>query len=191
MSFNSLGLNDELCECVEALGYVTPTPIQEKSIPILLSETTDFIGLAATGTGKTAAFSLPLIQVTEKHTTDVTGLIICPTRELCLQIVREIELFKKPFPSIKVTAVYGGSSIVTQISPLAFLKPASKAAVCPLLVRKEMTLRNFLVWASELRIAKLLSLLQSSIAIISRSYLVLLKVSSISEISFGIFSSSL
>jgi ATP-dependent RNA helicase DeaD len=118
MSFNSLGLNDELCECVEALGYVTPTPIQEKSIPILLSETTDFIGLAATGTGKTAAFSLPLIQVTEKHTTDVTGLIICPTRELCLQIVREIELFKKPFPSIKVTAVYGGSSIVTQISAI-------------------------------------------------------------------------
>lgn len=118
MSFNSLGLNDELCECVEALGYVTPTPIQEKSIPILLSETTDFIGLAATGTGKTAAFALPLIQVTEKHTTDVTGLIICPTRELCLQIVREIELFKKPFPSIKVTAVYGGSSIVTQISAI-------------------------------------------------------------------------
>ncbi|HEX2608777.1 MAG TPA: DEAD/DEAH box helicase [Flavisolibacter sp.] len=115
MTFAELGLQDHLLKAVEELGFTQPTPIQEKAIPVLLSGTKDLIGLAQTGTGKTAAFGLPLLQLIEPKEKYPQALIICPTRELCLQIVNEIELFKKHLSGVHVVAVYGGSSISMQI----------------------------------------------------------------------------
>jgi ATP-dependent RNA helicase DeaD len=113
--FEELGLQEKLLKAVDELGFTQPTPIQEKAIPVLLSGTKDLIGLAQTGTGKTAAFGLPLLQLVEAGKKYPQALIICPTRELCLQIVNEIEQFKKHVHGIHVVAVYGGSSITMQI----------------------------------------------------------------------------
>src|SRR5256885_12795500 len=114
-TFEGLGLEERLIKAISELGFETPTPIQEKGIPVLLSGTKDFIGLAQTGTGKTAAFGLPLLQLIEINKKHPQALIICPTRELCLQIVKELEIFKKHLSSIHIVAVYGGSSISMQI----------------------------------------------------------------------------
>lgn len=113
--FEELGLQENLLKAVGELGFTQPTPIQEKAIPVLLSGTKDLIGLAQTGTGKTAAFGLPLLQLIEVEKKYPQALIVCPTRELCLQIVNEIELFKKHVRGVNVVAVYGGSSITMQI----------------------------------------------------------------------------
>ena len=113
--FQELGLNEMLLKGVEELGYTQPTAIQEKAIPVLLSGTKDLIGLAQTGTGKTAAFGLPLLQLIDSDQRHPQALIICPTRELCLQIVNELELFKKHIKNVHIVAVYGGSSISMQI----------------------------------------------------------------------------
>jgi ATP-dependent RNA helicase DeaD len=113
--FEELGLQENLLKAVGELGFTQPTPIQEKAIPVLLSGTKDLIGLAQTGTGKTAAFGLPLLQLIEAEKKYPQALIVCPTRELCLQIVNEIELFKKHVRGVNVVAVYGGSSITMQI----------------------------------------------------------------------------
>ncbi len=110
-----MGLNDQLLASIEELGFTEPTPIQEKAIPVLLSGTKDFIGLAQTGTGKTAAFGLPLLQLADPAKKFPQALVICPTRELCLQIVNEIENFKKHTKGIHLVAVYGGASISMQI----------------------------------------------------------------------------
>ena len=115
MTFDELGLDEKLLKGVHDLGFTEPTPIQEKAIPVLLSGTKDFIGLAQTGTGKTAAFGLPLLQLIEPRDKYPQALIICPTRELCLQIVNEIESFKKHLSAIHLVAVYGGASISAQI----------------------------------------------------------------------------
>ncbi len=117
-TFEGLGLDPRLVQATDALGYITPTPIQEQAIPVLLSGTKDLVGLAQTGTGKTAAFGLPLlhlVQVEQKHP---QALVVCPTRELCLQIVNELESFKKFMPGMHVIAVYGGTSIGLQIRDL-------------------------------------------------------------------------
>lgn len=114
-TFAELGLNEQILRSIEELGYLQPTPIQEKAIPVLLSGTKDLIGLAQTGTGKTAAFGLPLLQLIEVEKKSPQALIICPTRELCMQIVNEVELFKKFSKGINVVAVYGGTSISMQI----------------------------------------------------------------------------
>jgi ATP-dependent RNA helicase DeaD len=113
--FSELGLNEKLLKGVEDLGFTEPTNIQEKAIPVLLSGTKDLIGLAQTGTGKTAAFGLPLLQLIDSQQKHPQALIVCPTRELCLQIEKEIESFKKHLPAIHIVAVYGGSSISMQI----------------------------------------------------------------------------
>jgi ATP-dependent RNA helicase DeaD len=114
-TFGDLGLNEQLLKSVEELGFTQPTPIQEKAIPVLLSGTKDLIGLAQTGTGKTAAFGLPLLQLIDTSKKHPQALVICPTRELCLQIVGEVENFKKYSKGINLVAVYGGSSISMQI----------------------------------------------------------------------------
>ncbi len=114
-TFEALGLDARLVRATDELGYVNPTAIQEQAIPVLMSGTKDFIGLAQTGTGKTAAFGLPLLQVVSPTANYPQALVVCPTRELCLQIVKEIELFKKYLPGIAVVAVYGGASIGLQI----------------------------------------------------------------------------
>ncbi|HEX6915177.1 MAG TPA: DEAD/DEAH box helicase [Chitinophagaceae bacterium] len=114
-TFNDIGLDERLVKATEALGFVNPTPIQEKAIPVLLSGTTDLVGLAQTGTGKTAAFGLPLLQLVDAKSKFPQALVVCPTRELCMQIVTEIEHFKKFIPGMQVVAVYGGASIGAQI----------------------------------------------------------------------------
>jgi len=117
-AFEALGLNEQLVQAITEMGFETPTPIQEKAIPVLLSGTTDFVGLAQTGTGKTAAFGLPLlhlIDISQKHP---QALIVCPTRELCLQICNDLMNFKKHVKGLNVEPVYGGASIVMQIREL-------------------------------------------------------------------------
>lgn len=118
ITFEGLGLDARLVQATDALGYTTPTPIQEKAIPILLSGQKDFVGLAQTGTGKTAAFALPLLHLLDAEKRYPQALVVCPTRELCLQIVNEIEQFKKFMPQMHVVAVYGGASIGLQIRDL-------------------------------------------------------------------------
>ena len=118
ITFDALGLDDRLIQATNALGFVNPTPIQEKAIPVLLSGTTDLVGLAQTGTGKTAAFGLPLLQLMDVEKKHPQALVVCPTRELCMQIVNEVELFKKFIPGMYVVAVYGGTPIGQQIREL-------------------------------------------------------------------------
>jgi ATP-dependent RNA helicase DeaD len=115
MTFAELGLNNELLQAVEALGFTTPTPVQESAIPKLISGSRDFIGLAQTGTGKTAAFGLPLLQLIDTTRQLPQALVVCPTRELCMQIMRDIVSFKKFIPNSYIAAVYGGTPINQQI----------------------------------------------------------------------------
>jgi ATP-dependent RNA helicase DeaD len=114
-TFEGLGLDTRLVQATDALGFKQPTPIQEQAIPVLLSGTKDLVGLAQTGTGKTAAFGLPLLQLVDPAAKYPQALVVCPTRELCIQIVNEVELFKKFIPGMHVVAVYGGASIGMQI----------------------------------------------------------------------------
>lgn len=118
MTFEGLGLDPKLVQATDSLGYKNPTPIQEQAIPVLLSGTKDLVGLAQTGTGKTAAFGLPLLQLVSTEKKYPQALVVCPTRELCLQIVSEIELFKKFISGMHVAAVYGGTPIGAQIREL-------------------------------------------------------------------------
>jgi ATP-dependent RNA helicase DeaD len=115
MLFEELGLKEPIIKAVSAMGFVNPTPIQEKVIPIILNNQKDIVGLAQTGTGKTAAFGLPLLHLLEEGSKLPQALIICPTRELCIQIVNEMVLFKKYMKGMNIVAVYGGSSITMQI----------------------------------------------------------------------------
>src|SRR5665213_1937963 len=117
-AFEGLGLNENILKAVTDLGFDTPTPIQVKAIPILLSGTTDFVGLAQTGTGKTAAYGLPLLQLIDANHKYPQALIVCPTRELCLQICNDIQEYKKYIRNISAEPVYGGASIVMQIRAL-------------------------------------------------------------------------
>ena len=117
-AFEALGLNENLVQAVTDLGFDKPTPIQEQAIPILISGTQDFVGLAQTGTGKTAAFGLPLMQLINAADKFPQALIVCPTRELCLQITNDLSDFRKHSKGIAVEAVYGGASIVMQIRNL-------------------------------------------------------------------------
>ncbi|HMU47581.1 MAG TPA: DEAD/DEAH box helicase [Chitinophagaceae bacterium] len=117
-SFEALGIEAGLLQSVSSLGFTEPTPIQEKAIPVLLQGTKDFIGLAQTGTGKTAAFGLPILQLVNKSDRFPQALIVCPTRELCLQITNDLNSFKNKKDHVSVTAVYGGTSIGLQIRDL-------------------------------------------------------------------------
>jgi len=117
-AFEALGLNEQLVKSITEMGFTTPTPIQEKAIPVLLSGTTDFVGLAQTGTGKTAAFGLPLIQLINPADKFPQALIVCPTRELCLQITNDLLVYKKNSKGVNTEAVYGGASITMQIRNL-------------------------------------------------------------------------
>lgn len=116
-TFKDSGLHPQIVQGVEALGFVEPTPIQKMSIEHLLENTTDLIAFAQTGTGKTAAFSLPILHQLEADVQHVQAIILAPTRELCLQIATDIEAYSKFMP-VKVTAVYGGAPITKQIKEL-------------------------------------------------------------------------
>ncbi|TDW96521.1 DEAD/DEAH box helicase [Dinghuibacter silviterrae] len=144
-TFEALGLDARLIQATDALGFETPTPIQEKAIPVLLGGQKDFVGLAQTGTGKTAAFSLPLLHLLEVEKRYPQALVVCPTRELCLQIVNEIEQFKKFIPGMHVTAVYGGASIGLQIKDLrkgVQIVVATPGRLIDLIERKAIDLQN-------------------------------------------------
>lgn len=118
-NFSSFGLKPEIIKAVDELGFVNPMPVQAEVLPILLSRDTDMLALAQTGTGKTAAFGLPLLQKCSTNTSAVEALILSPTRELCVQIAKDLENFAKYMPGFRVAAVYGGASIDRQLSELA------------------------------------------------------------------------
>jgi ATP-dependent RNA helicase DeaD len=114
-SFETLGLSDPLLEAVRKLGFETPTPVQAKAIPVLLQGTDDVVALAQTGTGKTAAFGLPLIERVDEGENHTQALILAPTRELCLQITGDFGNFSQSVKNLNIVAVYGGASITDQI----------------------------------------------------------------------------
>jgi ATP-dependent RNA helicase DeaD len=113
--FSKLGISDDVVNAVKDLGFENPTPIQEQSIPVLLEGNNDFVGLAQTGTGKTAAFGLPLLELIDFKSNKPQALILCPTRELCLQITSDIKNFSKNISGANVVAVYGGANIMQQL----------------------------------------------------------------------------
>ncbi len=112
--FEQLGLNPAILKAVEEMGFTEPSEVQEKAIPILLQEDTDMVALAQTGTGKTAAFGFPLIHKINAQSKHTQGLILSPTRELCLQITNELKNYAKFTPGLNTVAIYGGASITDQ-----------------------------------------------------------------------------
>jgi ATP-dependent RNA helicase DeaD len=145
VSFEELGIDEGLLHSIKVLGFTQPTPIQEKAIPVLLQGTKDFIGLAQTGTGKTAAYGLPLLQLINKQQKFPQALVICPTRELCLQITNDLNSFKRKTDHIAVTAVYGGASIGMQIRDLkrgTHIVVATPGRLIDLIERKAINLEN-------------------------------------------------
>jgi ATP-dependent RNA helicase DeaD len=116
--FEALGLEKSLLDAIADLGFETPSEVQLKTIPILLEGETDLVALAQTGTGKTAAFGFPLIQKIAAESRTTQGLILSPTRELCLQITHELQLYSKYVKGLNVVAIYGGASITEQASQI-------------------------------------------------------------------------
>ncbi|NND31494.1 MAG: DEAD/DEAH box helicase [Saprospiraceae bacterium] len=117
-SFSESGLKSELLSALDRINFIKPTPIQHKALDHLMSSEKDLIGLAHTGTGKTAAFALPILHRTHIEIKQVQTIVLCPTRELCLQITNDIEQYAKDLRHFKVVAVYGGASIVKQMNDL-------------------------------------------------------------------------
>ncbi|HXS35200.1 MAG TPA: DEAD/DEAH box helicase [Flavipsychrobacter sp.] len=145
ITFSSFSLREELTRAVSDLGFETPTPIQQKVIPQLLSHPTDIIGLAQTGTGKTAAFGLPLLHHTDIALKQVQALVLSPTRELCMQIQEEFKKYGKHLRGLHTTAVYGGVPIGGQIRELKAhpqIVVATPGRLIDLLERKALSLEN-------------------------------------------------
>lgn len=117
-NFQELGVSPEIVKAIVELGYEHPMPVQEEVIPYLLGENNDVVALAQTGTGKTAAFGLPIIQKVDSNINVPQSLVLCPTRELCLQIADDLHNYSKYIKGLKVLPVYGGSSIESQIRSL-------------------------------------------------------------------------
>jgi len=118
MTFEETGLKPEILKAIAEMGFVNPTPIQEQTISHLISSTQDLVALAQTGTGKTAAFGLPVINNTSMEIKQVQTLILCPTRELCLQITRDMDKYSQFIPGFRTIPVYGGADITKQIREL-------------------------------------------------------------------------
>ena len=117
--FQDFNLNPAILKAIDELGFKEPMPIQAEVLPVLLSQRTDLVGLAQTGTGKTAAFGLPLLQNIDPKSRSVQALILCPTRELCMQITKDLLSYAKYIPEIMIVPVYGGASIEQQFKSLA------------------------------------------------------------------------
>ncbi len=117
-TFEELGVSGEILRAIQEMGYVSPMPVQEKVIPYLLGHNNDVVALAQTGTGKTAAYGLPVLQKIDTNKTDVQAVIMAPTRELCLQITDDLKDYSKYIKGLHVLAVYGGASIEPQIRAL-------------------------------------------------------------------------
>jgi len=118
LTFNELGLSPNVLKGIEELGFLKPTPIQEKIIPIIFESENDIVGLAQTGTGKTAAYGLPLIEQTDIQNKSVQVLVLAPTRELCVQISKDLQNYSKHLKNFRVVPVYGGANAEVQIKAL-------------------------------------------------------------------------
>ena len=117
-NFKNLGIEQKLIDSISELGFENPTPVQEKAIPLVLNDRSDLIALAQTGTGKTAAFGLPSIQQIDLKNKNIQTIVLCPTRELCIQISKDLISYSKFLKAIKITPVYGGASIENQIKAI-------------------------------------------------------------------------
>jgi len=117
-TFQEIGLNPSIQQAIAELGFVTPTPVQQQAIPQILGSEQDLIALAQTGTGKTAAFGLPILDQLSVESRTVQAIILCPTRELCLQITKDLEVFSKHLGNVMIQAVYGGADAQKQINGL-------------------------------------------------------------------------
>lgn len=117
-NFKDIGVNKELLKSIREMGFETPTPIQKESIPYLLTSHQDLISLAQTGTGKTAAFGLPIIQQIDPKIKHVQAIVLCPTRELCIQIAKDLTAYSKYLDYVKILPVYGGTNIENQIKSI-------------------------------------------------------------------------
>jgi ATP-dependent RNA helicase DeaD len=145
MTFSELGLKKPLLDSLEVLNFETPTPIQEQAIPALLGGENDFIGLAQTGTGKTGAYGLPMLHLLDPKDRRTQGLIICPTRELCIQVTKDLQKFASKMRAIQTTAVYGGAGIVGQIHELkrgSQVVVATPGRLCDLIRRRAVNLSS-------------------------------------------------
>src|ERR1041384_2212312 len=145
ISFSDFSLREELTQAVSDLGFETPTPIQQKTIPLLLNEPVDIIGLAQTGTGKTAAFGLPLLNRVDINNHEVQALVLSPTRELCMQIEVEFGKYAQHMKGFRSVAVYGGVPIGGQIRELkrgASVVVATPGRLIDLLERGAIHLEN-------------------------------------------------
>ncbi len=143
--FEQLGVSSEIQAAIARLGFEQPTPIQEQAIPVLLETGRDLTALAQTGTGKTAAFGIPLIQLLDASINQLQALVICPTRELCLQISRDLESYAVNIPGVEIAAVYGGSSIDKQIKAIrggAQIVVATPGRLMDLMSRKAVHLEK-------------------------------------------------
>jgi len=125
--FNQYGFNKQILKSIKELKFDTPTPVQSKVIPQILSSGTDVIATAQTGTGKTAAFGLPIIQLTANQNKKIECVILCPTRELCLQITKDLSTYSKYIKDYTVLPIYGGTKVTAQIKSL---KQNPKIIVC-------------------------------------------------------------
>ena len=117
MKFNELGLKPEILQALEELGYEDPTPIQERAIPALLGGG-DVIGQAQTGTGKTAAFGLPLLQYVDPESDETQAIVLTPTRELCIQVTQALRSYAEHIKGLEIVAVFGGAPIASQRAQL-------------------------------------------------------------------------
>jgi len=117
-TFAEFEINTDIMKGLDGLGFSVMTPVQEKIIPIVLNRQTDLVGLAQTGTGKTAAFGIPLIQLTDTRLKRTQALVLCPTRELCVQVAGDLNLMGRYVQKLKIVPVYGGASIVSQTEEL-------------------------------------------------------------------------
>ncbi len=141
--FEEFGIRKELVKAITELGFEKLTPIQEKSISVLKEGRQNFIGMAQTGTGKTAAFGLPLISLIDTNSRAIQGLILAPTRELCVQIAKDLENYCKYLREVKITAVYGGASIRDQINSIkkgAHIVVATPGRLTDLIRRKRINI---------------------------------------------------
>lgn len=118
MTFNKLGLSEPILKGLEQLGFEKPTPVQEKTIPLLLKEKVDLVALAQTGTGKTAAYGIPIIESIDLENKSTQALVLSPTRELCIQIAQDFKKFARFYDGLRIQAVYGGTDITKQIRGL-------------------------------------------------------------------------
>lgn len=145
-SFSELGLSKPLLQVLPELGFENPSPIQEQSIPLLNDKPQDFIGLAQTGTGKTAAFGLPLLDWINSNERTTQALILSPTRELGQQIAGQLAIFAKYLPNVQIQCVYGGASIVVQMKDIKRKTPqiviATPGRLLDLMRRKVLDLSN-------------------------------------------------